>query len=110
MKREVNKIDMQKVKDALIKKAIGYDTDEIVEEYVVDEQNKQHLVKKKVTRKFVPADLTASKMLLDYYSSSSNTYENLSDQELDQEAIKLFKEYQSLTNIDISKALKGEQN
>ena len=109
MKREVKKNDIDCVVDALIKKAVGYSTDEIVEEYVIDDQNKEHLIKKKVTKKFVPADLTASKMLLDYYGTKENSYENMSDVELDQEAIKLFKEYQSLTNIDITNEIKGEE-
>ena len=111
MKRDVNKIDMQKLKDALIKKAVGYDTDEIIEEYVVDEKNNSHLIKKKVTKKFVPADLTASKMLLDYYNSAkTNSYENMSEPELDAQVIKLFKEYQQMSNTDILSEIKGEQN
>lgn len=110
MKRELKNKDIEGVVDALIKKAVGYNTDEIVEEYVIDEQNKEHLVKKKVTKKFIPADLTASKMLLDYYGTKTSTYENMSDNELDQEAIKLFKEYQNLSEIDLCEIIKGEQN
>ena len=71
-------------------------------------KNIEHLVKKKVTKKFVPADLTASKMLLDYYGTKTSNYDSMSDVELDREAIRLFKEYQSLSNIDISGELKED--
>lgn len=108
MKSGIKNKDIEAVKNALIKKAIGYTTDEVVEEYVIDDKNCEHLVKKKITRKFVPADLTASKMLLDYLAEKPETYDNLSEAELDEKAIKLFKEYQKLTDVDMAKELKGE--
>ena len=59
------KIDSAKFKTALIKKALGYDATEVVEEYVSDQEGEVKLTKKKVTKKNVPPDLTALKMLLD---------------------------------------------
>lgn len=108
MKGEIKNKDLEAVKKALIKKAVGYNTDEIIEEYVIDDKNQERLVKKKITKKFVPADLSASKLLLDYYAEKSDSYDNLSDSELDKEAVKLFKQYQSLTTLDMAKELKGE--
>ena len=98
---------LKNIKSALIKKASGYTTDEIVEEYCVDE-GKEIMVKKKITKKYIPADLTAVKMLLDYYKSDSVDYSGMSDADLDKEAVKLFKEYQQLSSIDLCEALKGE--
>lgn len=106
----VEKLSLKKIKDALVKKAVGYNTDEIVEEYVVDDKNNEKLLKKKITRKFVPADLSATKLLLDYFSTKTEEYDGLSEIELDQEALKLFKEYQDLAGIDILSELKGEKN
>ena len=52
-------------RDVLVKKALGYDVKEVVEEYVSDEDGEIKLTKKKVTKKNVPPDLTALKILLD---------------------------------------------
>ena len=55
----------KEVKAALVKKALGFDATEIVEEYVSDEQGDIRLSRKKVTTKNVPPDVTALKMLLE---------------------------------------------
>ena len=52
----------EKVMRALERKALGYETDEVVEEYAFRE-GEEILVKKKVTRKSVPPDIQAAKML-----------------------------------------------
>lgn len=54
----------EKVMRALERKALGYETDEVVEEYAFRE-GEEILVKKKVTRKSVPPDMQAAKMLLE---------------------------------------------
>lgn len=59
-----DKISEEKLKTALLKKALGYDAKEIVEEYV-SEEGEIRLTKKKVTKKNVPPDITAIKFLLD---------------------------------------------
>ena len=41
---------------ALVKKALGYDYKEVVEEYVSGEEGEVRLAKKKVTKKNVPPD------------------------------------------------------
>ena len=74
------------VKKALVKCAVGFDTSEIVEEYTVDE-GELKLVKRKVTRRDVPPDIKAVKMLLDERPDDAS----LSDEELAAERGKLLK-------------------
>ena len=42
---------MSKIQKALLKKALGYNCDEVVEEYVVDDDGNEILTKKKITKK-----------------------------------------------------------
>lgn len=91
-----NDNSLEIIKKALLKKAQGFYADEIIEEYVVDENGKEKLQKKKVTKKYVPADLSASKLLLDYYNERPENYENMSDEELDKQAEKLYEEYKKM--------------
>ena len=91
-----NDNSLEIIKKALLKKAQGFYADEIIEEYVVDENGNEKLQKKKVTKKYVPADLSASKLLLDYYNEKPENYENMSDEELDRQAERLYKEYLNL--------------
>ena len=57
-------MDGEKIKGALLERALGYDADEVVEEYGFSE-GEAVLVKRKVTKKRVPPDIQAAKMLLD---------------------------------------------
>lgn len=107
MKNGTKKTNLEKIKDALMQRALGYYSNEIVEEFVYDENNQEKIVKKKITKKHIPADLTASKLLLDYFKENSSAYDLMTDKELDQEAIRLIKEYQSLSELDIAKEIKG---
>lgn len=80
------------IEDALLKKALGYDCDEIVEEYVIDEDGQPKLSKKKVTKKHISPDIPAAKVLLEHFSSlEQSKYENMTEQELRQEKINLIK-------------------
>ena len=93
MKDENNEFSKfkEKIQESLVKKAIGYQYNEIIEEYSVDE-NGEKLTKKKVTTKDVPPDLSAVKLLLDSMNVNHNDFENMTDDELKQEiqnAIKL---------------------
>ena len=65
------------LRQALIKKATGYDTDEVITEYVFTD-DEERIVKKKVTTKSIPPDITAIKMLL----STTEDYNDLSDEQL----------------------------
>lgn len=70
------------IKSALKKCAVGFGTSEVVEEFTV-EDGELRLVKKKVTRRDIPPDIKAVKMLMD------GGVENLSDAELDEEMKKI---------------------
>ena len=74
------------LRSALIKKALGYDYKEVVEEYVSGEEGEVKLAKKKVTTKNVPPDITALKMLLDEQHAD---LESMSDEELSAEKMRL---------------------
>ena len=70
-------IENDLLRQALIKKATGYDTDEVITEYVFTD-DEERIVKKKVTTKSIPPDITAIKMLL----STTDEYSDLSDEQL----------------------------
>ena len=71
-------------KKALIRCAVGFDTSEVVEEYTMDE-GELKLVKRKVTRRDVPPDIKAVKMLLD----GEGDIDGMSDEELQERRKKL---------------------
>ena len=54
----------EEVREALKRRALGYETDEIVEEYGFTE-GEAVLLKRKVTKKVVPPDIQAAKILLE---------------------------------------------
>lgn len=77
-------------KSALIKRALGYDADEVVEEYSYDEDGKGKLSKKKVTKKHYAPDISAMKIVLErYLSYSKEEIELMSDEELKAERNRL---------------------
>ncbi|HHW89397.1 MAG TPA: hypothetical protein GX745_00630 [Clostridiales bacterium] len=69
----------------LKKKAQGYKVDEVVEEYVNDDQDGLKLIKRKVTQKYIPPDLSAAKLLLDLEPNISD----MTDQEIMEEIKRL---------------------
>lgn len=83
---------MSEYGDALKRKALGYNADEVVEEYAsVD--GKLELIKRKVTTKHVPPDLSALKMIID---EDVNNICEMSEQELIEERGKLLKELKEI--------------
>lgn len=75
--------------DSLYKKGVGYQTEEVVEEYASEEKGGE-LLKRKITIKNVPPDVAALKAYLDI-SKESGEFDNLSDNELNAEKIRLLK-------------------
>lgn len=74
--------DSEKLSKTLFKKALGYTVDEVVEEYV-SEEGDMRLVKKKVTKKHMPPDISAAKTLLETFNQDSvNKFSNMTDEEL----------------------------
>lgn len=80
----------EKIKKALIKKAMGYDAKEVLEEYNIDENGEQHLAKRKVSKKHYAPDITAIKLLIAYFSEQTiDELDKLSDDELMKERNRL---------------------
>ncbi len=75
----------ESVRDALKKCAVGLSASEVVEEFAV-EDGELKLIKKKVTRRDIPPDIKAVKLLLDSDDLSAAT-----DGELEEEKNKLLK-------------------
>ena len=75
-----------KLKDALLKVALGFSLEEVTEEYGV-EDGELKLVKRRETRKDVPPDLKAAKLLLE-----EKDYSALTDEELSAEKKRLLKQ------------------
>lgn len=73
---------------ALLKKAMGYTADESVEEFSAEEDGLR-LLKKKVTKKHVPPDVSALKVLLSLGSEKSIS--EMTDEELEREKARLLK-------------------
>ena len=64
-------------------KAKGCESREVIEEYAIDdEQGDVKLIKKKVTTKYLPPDVSAAKMCLGMTFESANNYQNMTDEEL----------------------------
>lgn len=79
----------ESVKDALTKCAVGLSASEIIEEFAVD-NGELKLVKKKVTRREIPPDIKAVKMLLDSEANVGATDEELAAER--EKLIKMLKE------------------
>lgn len=72
--------------DAVRKRACGYEAEEVVEEYAVVDGSLE-LVKKRITKKDVPPDISAAKLIMD-----SGEISDLSDEQLEAEKNRLLKE------------------
>ena len=71
---------IKKVLKALEKKATGYECKEITEEYINDGEN-EVLSKKKIVKHYVPADISAAKLLLEVCGTKDEkTFYGMSDE------------------------------
>lgn len=75
----------EEIKGALKKCAVGFGTSEVVEEFCM-EDGELRLVKKKVTRRDVPPDIKAVKMLIE-----ESGVDGLSGKQLEEEKENLLK-------------------
>lgn len=80
----------QDVMSTLLKRAMGYTVEEIVEEYAGDDKGGE-LIKRKVTTKPVPPDVTALKTYIEL-SRQDDGYASMSDSELELEKERLINE------------------
>lgn len=84
--------NIEKLKKAMLKKALGYDAEEVVEEFALGsgEGSEVKLNKRKITKKHYPPDLSAIKWMMEYMDEPlMKTYEQMSKEELIQEKMKL---------------------
>ena len=72
----------ENIKEALLKKAVGFESDEIVEEYTTDESGNAVLSKRKITKKVNPPDVNALKFLLEQNSLFDNEISKMTDEQL----------------------------
>lgn len=91
-----------KLLKSIFKKAIGYKVSEVSEEYNVDSNGIEVLNKRKITKKYVPPDLSALKTYLELTNSASD-YEGMSDEELLNIKENLIKELKISENSKIKK-------
>ncbi len=77
-----------KIRKALLKRALGYDTSEVVEEYAKNDDD-MTVVRKKVTKKNVPPDISAAKLLLDDIERDKNEYAEMTEEQLEAEKERL---------------------
>lgn len=89
--------DEDKIRVALLKKALGYNADEIVEEYTYDDEGALKLSKKKVTKKHYSPDINAVKVLLErYYKTFEEKISTFTDDQLEQKKMRLIDELKEL--------------
>ena len=78
----------KKIEEALIKRALGYEAKEIIEEYAESDEGEK-LTKRKVTVKDVPPDLNAVKILLEDINCGGRDVRSMTDAELEAEKTRL---------------------
>ena len=84
-----------------MKRALGYDSSETVEEYTADGED-MTIVRKKITTKNVPPDISAAKILLEDLTDK-NEVGKLTDEQLKQEKERLLKLLKEKDNSENSK-------
>ena len=78
------------IKEALLRKALGYEVKESAEEYSLDQEGHEILIKKKVSNKYYPPDITALKLLVEkFYPDLNLDISMMSDEELLKEKEKI---------------------
>lgn len=87
-------IDQTKLHSSLLKKALGYEVDEITEEYNMDEDSLK-LIKRKVVKKHIPPDYSAVKVLCEYFNNDMDL-EDMTETELQEEKRRLLEQLKTL--------------
>ena len=77
---------MDKLREAILKVALGFSLEEVTEEYDMKDGSLR-LIKRKETKKDVPPDLKAAKLLID-----ERDYASFTDDELEREKQRLLRE------------------
>ncbi len=76
------------VQEMLLKKALGYTVDEVVEEFSEDKDGEFKLTKRKVTKKYLPPDVSAGRILMEL-SKAQPSLQTMTDEQLAQERKRL---------------------
>lgn len=85
----------EKLNETILKKAMGYSVEESVMEYgMCDDELK--LIKKKVSKKYYPPDLSAINLLIN--DNKNNDLKKLTDAELEEEKNRILKLLKELEN------------
>lgn len=87
MKKEMTS---KETKEALMKSAAGFVSSDVVEEFSLDESGEMKLVKRKITKKEYPPNISALKTLAEI-SIKSDELDALSDEQLESEKVRLLK-------------------
>lgn len=101
LKKEVKALDEDEIREALCRRAVGFECDEIVEEYVTDENGNAVLSKRKITKKFNPPDVSALRFLLEQSNLCDDDISKMTDEQL-------LKEKQRLLSLLKEKEEKNE--
>lgn len=75
-------MDEEQIRQALCRRAVGFECDEIVEEYVTDENGNAVLSKRKITKKFNPPDVAALRFLLEESNLCDDDISKMTDEQL----------------------------
>ena len=83
--------------DALLKRAMGFETSDVVEEFSAQENGELKLTKRKVTKKTIPPDISALKTLAELRLKESD-YSSLTDEQLEKERERLITQIKNLND------------
>lgn len=100
----------KKLEQMLLKKALGFKVREITEEYSFDNaSNEMILVKKKVSTKYIPPDVSAARAYAEHYKLDENV-SIMTDSQLSQEKQRLLLILQQINDENDLKNQGEEQN
>ncbi len=86
---------IDEIKNAILRKATGYEAEEVVEEYQMEDEV-MTLTKRRVTKKHYPPDTQAAKLLIDIAEGVDANA--LTEEEIKEQIMRLIKEYEGEVN------------
>jgi len=96
---------VEEIRNALVRRAVGYDTEETVEEYSGSGDDFT-MVRRRVTKKNVPPDISAAKILLE--EVSGDDYSSMTDEQLEAEKARLLAMLKE-TSVSLSESGAGKK-
>lgn len=93
--------DEEKLKKALLRRALGYKASEVVDEFSFDEDGAPKLNKRKITKKHFAPDITALKLLIEkFYPQTDLDFSSMTDEQLLSEREKILQLLKEEENAD----------